>query len=332
MFRMAKKVWSQSTPFDVQDIHRNDWFKIEGKDAKWTGQKKLVLNTGVPHCTVERRNYSLWHFYVGHERRVTVRREAPNGRTVYLIMVHASPYPSRSSSDDAGAQVPMLVAHGDFLGSSYWFQEVNSAEQRRVARVELSAPAQHSAPAPAPTRVCIGANPRSVCTDTRTVCTGPRQNRRRSGFRSQLPSTWTWRWCCSRRWSSTRVNLRRPGATAQPASRHRETVRWSRHDQTRGGTRSTRCPSTCRRARARSPWAPRPWAAESRRSGTRARRPARRGARARRSAPRNVPGERGSACNSVWHARGSTRRRRRRRASACVCVARACSLRRLASY
>jgi hypothetical protein len=45
-----------------------------------------------------------------------------------------------------------------------------------------------------------------------------------------------------------------------------------------------------------------------------------------------VPGERGSACNSVWHARGSTRRRRRRRASACVCVARACSLRRLASY
>ena len=129
MFRMAKKVWSQSTPFDVQDIHRNDWFKIEGKDAKWTGQKKLVLNTGVPHCTVERRNYSLWHFYVGHERRVTVLREAPNGRTVphhgscITIPISLLKRRCRRASPDAGGAwgLPwqqLLVPGGELRGAA----------------------------------------------------------------------------------------------------------------------------------------------------------------------------------------------------------------------
>eukprot|EP00290_Baffinella_frigidus_P014476 CAMPEP_0180142838 /NCGR_PEP_ID=MMETSP0986-20121125/15838_1 /TAXON_ID=697907 /ORGANISM="non described non described, Strain CCMP2293" /LENGTH=282 /DNA_ID=CAMNT_0022086151 /DNA_START=51 /DNA_END=899 /DNA_ORIENTATION=+ len=136
LFTMAKRVWFQSAPFDVQDVSQNDWFKIEGKDAKWTGQKKLVLNTGVPHCTIERRNFALWHMYVGHERRASIRREAPNGKTVYVILLHQSPFPSRSSDDDAGSQEPALVAHGDFLACQYWFQEVQSREQRRVARVD----------------------------------------------------------------------------------------------------------------------------------------------------------------------------------------------------
>lgn len=41
---------------------------------QWTGQKKLVLNTGVHHATIERKGAS-WHLYVMSERRVTISRD-----------------------------------------------------------------------------------------------------------------------------------------------------------------------------------------------------------------------------------------------------------------
>ena len=41
---------------------------------QWTQTKKLILNTGSHHCTVEKRGY-LWHIYVGKERRATVVRD-----------------------------------------------------------------------------------------------------------------------------------------------------------------------------------------------------------------------------------------------------------------
>ena len=41
---------------------------------QWTGQKKLVLNTGVHHATIERKG-TTWHLYVMSERRVTISRD-----------------------------------------------------------------------------------------------------------------------------------------------------------------------------------------------------------------------------------------------------------------
>ena len=66
---------------------------------QWTGQKKLVLNTGVPHCYVERKSLAVWHIYVAHERRVTVRREVrqqldplphPRGLRMWKRVRHSS--------------------------------------------------------------------------------------------------------------------------------------------------------------------------------------------------------------------------------------------------
>jgi hypothetical protein len=54
--------------------------------VQWTGQKKLVLNTGVPHCYVERKSLAVWHIYVAHERRVTVRREVRPGIPVQACL------------------------------------------------------------------------------------------------------------------------------------------------------------------------------------------------------------------------------------------------------
>eukprot|EP00802_Teleaulax_amphioxeia_P015173 Tamp_15259.p1 GENE.Tamp_15259~~Tamp_15259.p1 ORF type:complete len:292 (+),score=67.18 Tamp_15259:52-876(+) len=136
LFIMRQRIWSSHQPFDVKDIALNDWFKIEGKDAQWTGQKKLVLNTGVPHCYVERKSLAVWHIYVAHERRVTVRREMQDGKQVYFIMLHHEKYPSRTSEDNAGSMEPRLVVTGKFKECNYWFQEFQSREQRRIARVD----------------------------------------------------------------------------------------------------------------------------------------------------------------------------------------------------
>ena len=41
----APGVWGTSS-YEVQDVAGNPWFRLEGKDSQWTGQKKLLLNTG----------------------------------------------------------------------------------------------------------------------------------------------------------------------------------------------------------------------------------------------------------------------------------------------
>ena len=108
---------------------------------QWTGQKRLVLNTGVPHCYVERKSLSTWHIYVAHERRATVRREwEKEGKHVYYIMLHMEPYPSRTSEDSAGISEPRLMVTGNFKACNYWFQECQSREQRRIARVDRNSP------------------------------------------------------------------------------------------------------------------------------------------------------------------------------------------------
>ena len=55
---------------------------------------------------------------------------------VYYIMLHNETYPSRTSDDSAGSNEPRLVVSGNFKACNYWFQEYQSREQRRIARVD----------------------------------------------------------------------------------------------------------------------------------------------------------------------------------------------------
>jgi len=59
-----------------------------------------------------------------------------DGKQVYLIMLHNEKYPSRTSDDSAGSSEPRLVVTGKFKECNYWFQEFQSREQRRIARVD----------------------------------------------------------------------------------------------------------------------------------------------------------------------------------------------------
>eukprot|EP00960_Hanusia_phi_P075919 768482-Hanusia_phi.AAC.4 len=126
LFVMRQRVWHSSQSYDVKDVAGNDWFKLEGKDAQWTGKKKLVLNTGAPHCEIEKKSQSVWHIYVSHERRVTLRRE--------------------TSEDHTGCTEPRLIIGGDFSSCDYWFYEFRSRDQRRIARVERSVEGSASLP------------------------------------------------------------------------------------------------------------------------------------------------------------------------------------------
>ena len=58
------------------------------------------------------------------------------GKHVYYIMLHNEPYPSRTSDDAAGVTEPRLLVTGNFKACNYWFQEYQSREQRRIARVD----------------------------------------------------------------------------------------------------------------------------------------------------------------------------------------------------
>ncbi|EKX38100.1 hypothetical protein GUITHDRAFT_165270 [Guillardia theta CCMP2712] len=157
LFIMRQRVWHSSQSYDVKDVAGNDWFKLEGKDAQWTGKKKLVLNTGAPHCEIEKKSSSVWHIYVSHERRVTLRRENVEGRPAYHVYLHDAPFPSKhlyrdgkmnggTSEDHAGCTEPRLIIGGDFSSCDYWFYEFRSRDQRRIARVERNVDGSASLP------------------------------------------------------------------------------------------------------------------------------------------------------------------------------------------
>jgi len=137
MFIIKHKVWVNSTSFEVTDIAGNPWFRIEGKDAQWTGQKKLVLNTGVHHATIERKGRS-WHLYVGSERRATIDRETSNGGTRFVVRVHVPPFPNREAHESAGNPEARLIVTGDLANMDYSFAEAGSRDNRRIARVDRS--------------------------------------------------------------------------------------------------------------------------------------------------------------------------------------------------
>eukprot|EP00291_Cryptomonas_curvata_P000037 CAMPEP_0172190480 /NCGR_PEP_ID=MMETSP1050-20130122/23140_1 /TAXON_ID=233186 /ORGANISM="Cryptomonas curvata, Strain CCAP979/52" /LENGTH=219 /DNA_ID=CAMNT_0012865365 /DNA_START=34 /DNA_END=690 /DNA_ORIENTATION=+ len=140
IFVLKQQAWT-APQFEVKDVVRNPWFKLEGRDSQVTGQKKLILNTGVHHASVERGadGGGAWHVYVGNERRATLCREAletgPPGGYRYVIWLHSSPFPTRSAGDKAGFSEPRIYAQGNFGGNDYWFFEFDSRDQRRIARV-----------------------------------------------------------------------------------------------------------------------------------------------------------------------------------------------------
>ena len=68
-------------------------------------------------------------------RRV-LELQIQDGKQVYLIMLHQEKYPSRTSDDSAGSSEPRLVVTGKFKECNYWFQEFQSRDQRRIARVD----------------------------------------------------------------------------------------------------------------------------------------------------------------------------------------------------
>jgi len=59
-------------------------------------------------------------------------------------MLHQQPYPTRASGDNAGTTEPTLVAQGNFLSCDYWFQEAQSRDSRRIARVDRAVGEQRS--------------------------------------------------------------------------------------------------------------------------------------------------------------------------------------------
>ena len=68
--------------------------------------------------------------------RCVLELQMQDGKQVYLIMLHNEKYPSRTSDDSAGSSEPRLVVTGKFKECNYWFQEFQSREQRRIARVD----------------------------------------------------------------------------------------------------------------------------------------------------------------------------------------------------
>jgi hypothetical protein len=63
-------------------------------------------------------------------------QQAIDAKYVYYVMLHNETYPSRTSDDSAGSSEPRLVVSGNFKACNYWFQEYQSREQRRIARVD----------------------------------------------------------------------------------------------------------------------------------------------------------------------------------------------------
>jgi hypothetical protein len=133
--RMAG-VWNMGS-YEVQDVAGNPWFRLEGRDSQWTGQKKLLLNTGIHHATVERSGGAYWHVYVANERRVTVRMEEEGEALSFFVFLHEAPYPTRTSPEADGS-APALVARGNCADHSYAFAE-HGAARRVIARVDRAA-------------------------------------------------------------------------------------------------------------------------------------------------------------------------------------------------
>jgi len=132
-FLLRRGVWGTAS-YEVQDVAGNPWFRLEGKDSQWTGQKKLLLNTGIHHATVERSGATFWHIYVANERRVTIRLEVEGEKQIFLIFLHEAPYPSRTSPETDSAP-PAMIVSGNVTGCSYSFVE-HDAVRRVIARVD----------------------------------------------------------------------------------------------------------------------------------------------------------------------------------------------------
>jgi hypothetical protein len=73
-FLLPVGVWRQNSSYEVHDVEGSCWFRIDGRNAASSRCKKLILNTGIHHSTMERAG-NVWHVHVGGEKRVSVEKD-----------------------------------------------------------------------------------------------------------------------------------------------------------------------------------------------------------------------------------------------------------------
>mmetsp|Transcript_45340 Transcript_45340/g.71106 ORF Transcript_45340/g.71106 Transcript_45340/m.71106 type:complete len:164 (+) Transcript_45340:110-601(+) len=119
-FKLRSNVWYGTTTYEVKDTAGHPWFKLEGRESQlW--QKKLILNTGIHHATVERKE-TMWHFYVAKERRATITKhtaQTNNKAPLYSVYLHSQPYPHLSAADETGLHEPVMRIDGDVKELNY---------------------------------------------------------------------------------------------------------------------------------------------------------------------------------------------------------------------
>ena len=117
-FRIKTGVWKQSLGYEARDVDGNPWFKIEGRDVAVSKSKKLILNTGIHHATMDRTKEGLWHIHVAGERRATVGKNLTTRQ--YDIYIHDYPYPPKDAHVDLASLRARLEVVGNPRDHEYW--------------------------------------------------------------------------------------------------------------------------------------------------------------------------------------------------------------------
>ena len=110
-----------SGSYEVHDVENNAWFKIEGKDVESSLCKKLTLNTGIHHATMERAD-TVWHISVASDRRVTIEKDTSTRQ--YHVFIYSHPYPPKDSIVDLDSLNPSLKIIGNPRDYDYWCSDI----------------------------------------------------------------------------------------------------------------------------------------------------------------------------------------------------------------
>jgi hypothetical protein len=116
-FLVKPGVWRQALSYEVHDVEGSSWFRLEGRNTAQSRCKKLILNTGIHHSTMERAG-AVWHVHVGGDKRVSIEKDSASRQ--YFVFIHAYPYPSSDANIDLDSLSPALKIVGNPRDFDYW--------------------------------------------------------------------------------------------------------------------------------------------------------------------------------------------------------------------